>query len=82
MESYLKRFDGELRGQHMIEHHYCCHSMRNWRLESCLCGEDGIAVHCVVISHHLCEFLDVWEADHPSTREPANHALLIQLISI
>lgn len=60
----------------MIEHDYCCHSMSNWRLESRLGCEDGIAMHCVVVSHYLCELLDVCEADHPSMRKPADHCLL------
>lgn len=59
----------------MIEHDYCCHSMRYWRLESRLCGEDGIAMHCVVVSHHLCELLNICEAYHPSLRKPTNHRL-------
>lgn len=62
----------------MIEHDYGCHSMRNWRLESSLCGEGGIAMHCIVVSHHLGELLDVREANHPSLRKPTDHSFFFK----
>lgn len=67
-ESNLEVFDGESGRQEVVEHHDCGHAVGYWGLESGFCCEFWVSVHCVVVSNHSREVVDVLHTDakHPA----------------
>ena len=76
-EANLEVFYGESGRQEVVEHHYCGHAVGDRGLESCLCCEIGVTVHCVVVPHHSSEVMDVL---HTHTKHPAQMHLTFYLL--